>query len=40
MYTCNVLLTNIEFLVFAKFLILDLNVITLRDLANVDLTNF
>jgi len=40
MYTCNVLLTNIESLVFAKFLILDLNVITLRDLANVDLTNF
>jgi len=39
MYTCNVLLTNIKFLVFAKFLMLDLNVIALRDLANVDLTN-
>jgi len=40
MYTCNVLLTNIELLVFAKFLMLDLDAITLRDLANVNLTNF
>jgi hypothetical protein len=33
------LLTNIESLVFARFLILDLNVIALRDLANINLTN-
>jgi len=39
MYTCNVLLTNIKLLIFARFLMLDLNVIALRDLANVDLTN-
>jgi hypothetical protein len=39
MYTCNVLLTNIEFLVFVKFLMLDLNVIALQDLTNVNLTN-
>jgi len=39
MYTCNVSLTNIKFLVFARFLMLDLNVIALRDLANVNLTN-
>jgi len=39
MHTCNVLLTNIESLVFARLLMLDLNVIALRDLANVDLTN-
>jgi len=39
MYTCDVSLTNIEFLVFARFLMLDLNVIVLRDLANVNLTN-
>jgi hypothetical protein len=39
MYTCNVLLTSIKFLVFAKFLILNLNVIALQNLANVNLTN-
>jgi len=39
MYTCDVSLTNIEFLVFARFLMLDLNVIVLRDLTNVNLTN-
>lgn len=39
MHTYNVLLTSIESLVFARFLMLDLNVITLRNLANVDLTN-
>jgi len=39
MYTCNVLLTNIESLVFARFLMLNLKVIVLQDLANVDLTN-
>jgi len=39
MHTCNILLTNIESLVFAKFLMLDLNVIALRDLTNVDLIN-
>jgi len=37
--TYNASLTNIELLVFARFLMLDLNVIVLRDLANVDLTN-
>jgi len=39
MHICNVLLTSIEFLVFARFLILNLNVIALRDLTNVNLTN-
>jgi len=39
MHTCNVSLTSIEFLVFAKFLMLNLNVIALRDLISVDLTN-
>jgi len=39
MHTCNILLTNIEFFVFARFLILNLNVTTLRNLANVDLIN-
>ncbi len=39
MYTCDVSLTNIEFLVFARFLMLNLNAIALRNLANVDLTN-
>jgi len=39
MYICNILVTNIEFLVFARFLMLDLNIIALQDLANVDLTN-
>ncbi len=39
MHICNILLTNIEFLVFARFLMLDLNIIALQDLANVDLTN-
>jgi len=38
-YTCDVLLINIKFLVFAKFLMLDLNVIVLRNLTNVNLTN-
>jgi len=38
-YTCDVLLTNIKFLIFAKFLMLDLNVIVLRNLTNVNLTN-
>jgi len=39
MHTCNVLLTSIKSLVFAKFLILDLNIIALRDLTSVNLTN-
>ncbi len=39
MHTCDASLTSIKFLVFARFLMLDLNVIALRDLANVDLTN-
>jgi hypothetical protein len=39
MYTCNISLTSIEFLVFAKFLMLNLNVIVLQNLANVNLTN-
>jgi len=39
MHTCNVSLTSIKFLVFAKFLMLNLNIIALRNLANVDLTN-
>ena len=39
MHIYNILLTNIEFLVFARFLMLDLNVIALRNLANVDFTN-
>jgi len=39
MHTCNVSLTNIEFLVFARFLMLNLNVIVLQNLANVNLTN-
>jgi len=39
MHTCNVLLTNIKFLIFARFLMLNLNVIALRNLASVDLTN-
>jgi len=38
-HTCDVLLTSIESLIFARFLMLDLNVIVLRNLANVDLTN-
>jgi hypothetical protein len=38
MYICDILLTNIEFLVFARFLMLNLNVIVLRNLINVDLT--
>ncbi len=38
MHTYDVLLTNIELLVFAKFLMLNLNAIVLRNLANVDLT--
>jgi hypothetical protein len=38
-HTCDVLLTSIKSLVFAKFLMLNLNVIALRDLANVNLTN-
>ena len=39
MYTCDVLLTSIKLLIFARFLMLDLNVIVLQDLTNVDLTN-
>jgi len=39
MHICDVLLTNIKLLVFARFLMLDLNVIALRDLTNVNLTN-
>jgi len=39
MHICDISLTNIEFLVFARFLMLDLNVIALRNLANVDFTN-
>ncbi len=39
MHTCNILLTSIELLVFARFLILNLNVIALQDLINVNLTN-
>ncbi len=39
MYIYDVLLTSIESLVFARFLMLNLNAIVLRDLANVDLTN-
>jgi len=39
MHTCDILLTNIKLLVFAKFLMLNLNAIVLRNLANVDLTN-
>jgi len=39
MHTCNVLLTSIKFLIFARFLMLNLNVIALRNLASVDLTN-
>jgi hypothetical protein len=39
MHTCNVLLINIKFLVFAKFLMLNLNVIALRNLTNVDSIN-
>ncbi len=39
MHICNILLTSIESLVFARFLILDLNVIALQNLANVNLTN-
>jgi len=39
MYTCDVLLTSIKLLVFARFLMLNLNVIALRDLTNVNLTN-
>jgi len=38
-HTCDVSLTNIKFLIFAKFLILNLNIIALRDLVNVNLTN-
>jgi len=38
MHTCNILLISIKFLVFARFLILNLNIISLRDLANIDLT--
>jgi hypothetical protein len=39
MHTCNISLISIKFLVFVKFLILNLNVIALQDLANIDLTN-
>ncbi len=39
MHNCDVSLISIKLLVFAKFLMLDLNVIVLRNLANVDLTN-
>jgi len=39
MYICDVSLTNIKSFVFARFLMLNLNVIVLRDLANVNLTN-
>ncbi len=39
MHIYDVLLINIEFLVFARFLMLDLKVIALRNLINVDLTN-
>jgi len=39
MHTCNVSLTSIKSFVFARFLMLDLNVIALRNLANIDLTN-
>ncbi len=39
MHICNILLTSIESLILARFLILDLNVIALQNLANVDLTN-
>jgi hypothetical protein len=39
MHTCDVLLTSIKLLIFARFLMLDLNVIALQDLANVNLTN-
>jgi len=39
MYTYNISLTNIKFLVFARFLILNLNIIALQNLTNVDLTN-
>jgi len=39
MHTCNISLTSIKSLVFAKFLILDLNAITLQNLASVNLTN-
>jgi hypothetical protein len=39
MYIYDVLLTSIESLVFARFLMLNLNAIVLRDLANVNLTN-
>ncbi len=39
MHTCDASLTSIELLVFARFLMLDLNVIALRDLTNVNLTN-
>jgi hypothetical protein len=38
-YICNILLTSIELFLFAKFLILNLNIITLQDLANINLTN-
>ncbi len=38
-HTCNVSLTSIKFLVFARFLMLNLNVIALRNLTNVNLTN-
>ncbi len=39
MHICDVSLTSIKFLVFARFLMLNLNVIALRDLTNVNLTN-
>ena len=39
MHTCDASLTSIEFLVFARFLMLNLNVIALRDLTNVNLIN-
>jgi len=39
MHTYNILLTNIKFLVFVRFLMLNLNVIALRDLTNDNLIN-
>jgi len=39
MHTCNILLANIKFFIFARFLMLNLNDTALRDLTSVDLTN-
>ena len=39
MHIYNASLTSIKFLIFVRFLMLDLNVIALRDLANVNLIN-